>query len=304
MKKIFIYLVLMLLLQSCSGNIGGSEVPVDNDYRKGSLGVSLGFLEGVPPEEIIENSAFQVGVELKNLGAYNISGGYLDISYDEDYVQIYSPRSQNVFLEGKNVFNKEGEEKILFFTAESLELETQSQSHTIPIIASFCYRYETILEELICVGSKFETRKDKGDPVCEVQDKSYGGQGSPVVISKVEYNVVPVGDTENSQVLFEIEINHKDSVGGLVSNYDSYRSSCQGKLSSDDLNVVNVKAYLSDFKLDCGDESFTFREGKYVLRCSSEEIPSIIMPYEAPLYVKLNYGYVVSESTSIDIFRG
>ena len=306
MRKKFSYgivlgLVLVLFLQSCTGG-GQTNFVSDDDFRKGTSSVSVNFVKDLPPQELLEDSVFQVGVEVQNNGAYNITNGFLNINYDQAYVDLFTTPNKNLDLDGRNRFLKEGETDSFFFEGKTRVLETESTRRTVPLIATMCYQYQTILDEVLCLDSDFISNRDTGVEVCKAENKKYGGQGAPVVIREVNYNVIPT-ETNQAKTTFDILIQHKSASQSLVIDSDNYRSACSSNIGDSNLNVVKFQVSLSDQVLDCGDNFVTLRNDEARIRCESQPIPEIFLPFEAPLYIELDYGYMASVSTSFDILR-
>ena len=70
-----VILLILLILTGCSSNTSTSDNGLDTDIHKGTEGMVINIIEVSPPTEITLNSAFQIGLELKNVGATDIKQG-------------------------------------------------------------------------------------------------------------------------------------------------------------------------------------------------------------------------------------
>ncbi|MFT4325948.1 MAG: hypothetical protein ACMXYK_00420 [Candidatus Woesearchaeota archaeon] len=282
-------MVLVLLLSSCM-NQGADSI---RNYRTGMVEPTITFMRDMPPAEIPTNTNMQIGIEVHNRGGYDIQNGYLSINFDGDYFNA-NQRSSTVNLEGRNQFNPQGESRPFFFQGTTLDLEAQSLSKTIPVIASFCYPYTTVLEDNVCIDFSFDTGREQGRPVCTPSDLRYSGQGAPVGVRSIGYTV---GDDNGEVTLyFSFEVQSR----GLVVRPENFRAPCTSAQSTG-LNRALFSASLSDHPLNCVDE-INLRDGSATVRCeTTHRIESQWLPYEAPLRVEISYGHMVSKSTSFEI---
>lgn len=305
MVKLVLVLVLFLLslsvLTSCSSS-RQFDVEVIEDYRKGSSGLQLDFIRGSPPSDLLPDSSFAIGLDIHNAGASSIGDGIVVLNYPSDYVELETQNLQHISLAGKNQLNPDGEERSYFFNARSLYLDLESSSRSLPLSVSACYRYETILTETICVGMNHDNDFDSGDPVCDVRDYTYSGQGSPLVIESVNLALVPTDADGIVIPVFDIVVSHHGS--GIITNPDNYAMFCTNSLrSSGESGVFRIKdASLSDMPLSCKGSEQSLTDGKKRIKCESlRGVNKYMMPFQAPFNLVLEFGYTEFESLTIDL---
>ena len=73
----FLVLLLSLFLLGC-GSSPGDDLS-DYNFKQGLAGLELSFLDNSPPDKIYPHSDFRIVMELKNLGAYDIDNGEINL---------------------------------------------------------------------------------------------------------------------------------------------------------------------------------------------------------------------------------
>ena len=293
----------MLLLAGCSG--GGfysSKTPTKNDYRKGFGGIDMEFIPAAPPEEIPEDSLFSVGINLHNEGAFDVEDGIMVIDIDNDYIGLFGTPRRDFSLEGKSDLSPKGQGQDYFFEGTSKFLDTESSRRSVPVIASICYPYETVLEDTFCINKEGLSDSSVGEDVCEVRSHSYGGQGGPVGITSASVSVLN-GEVDGTVIpVFDIYLKH--SGNGLILESGNYRLACSASPGGNE-NLARVKIKeitLSGVPLSCNKDTVLLNEGKARVRCElSEHISAFQMPYEAPFRMVLEYAYKNTETKIIDL---
>jgi hypothetical protein len=301
-SKLFLTLCcLLLVLAGCSSGGGSATVEVRDDFRTGSQGLQLEFVRNIPPDEVFENSLITIGVNLHNKGAYDIDGGLLVLNYDNDYISLDSADSLRFDLEGKSQYTRDGEERPFFFEGSTNNLDQESQRREIPLSATACYHYASILSENVCLTLPYDTSQEKGLETCQSKPSlSFSGQGAPVRISKVDVSVFASELTQSTKVAFDITFTHSGK--GLLAPEQTYDSICTSRSGSANVDEITlVSALLSDTIMSCNKQSFSLKENSAKIRCTAEGISSYLLPYEAPLFIELAYGYVETMATSISL---
>ena len=301
MKLYLLYLLfVLLLLFGCSGY---RDVDTIDRYRTGYRGAEISFVRNAPPREILQDSLFSIGVEVHNRGATSIERGYLSLNYDSDYIRLFSASSKTISLEGRNPFNPQGESRPFFFEGTTLLLDPESARRTVPIIASFCYPYTTTLVDTVCLDFPHITSRERGLSVCTLQDKRYQGQGAPVGVSSVDITITSGQSQGIVKPIFDIIITH--SGRGIVLDPDNYVGPCVARGSTNNLNTVRIaRATISDIPLVCNTDVITLRDGSARVRCElSQGVYEAMLPFEAPLSIILEYGYMSSATVQTDILK-
>lgn len=306
LKVMYFSLIILfcLSLTSCSRSSGQYDVDTIENFRKGSLGLDLDFVMNNPPREILEDSIFAIGLEVHNRGATSVHDAILTLSYDSDYLDLFGQSYKQFDLEGKNSLNPDGEERNYFFEAETKYLDTESSTRSLPIMASVCYQYQSVLTEVMCIGRSYTDNYDSGDPVCDVRDFTYSGQGGPVIVESVKLNILSTDSDAVVKPIFDIVLSHRGQ--GLVTNFEDYSKLCTSSFgSASKMNLIEVvEAKLSDYPLTCEGKVYSLTDGTVRIRCESlREVNAYQMPFQAPLNLVLNYGYMQSESISVDMVR-
>ena len=70
-----ILIALIAIISGC-GKTLKPERPSMEEIEKGSDGLIIEFLEGAPPEEVLENAVLQSGIKLSNQGTSEVKRGY------------------------------------------------------------------------------------------------------------------------------------------------------------------------------------------------------------------------------------
>jgi len=301
-KAIFIILILILI----SGCIGGvKEKDIEEDFHKGTQGVTMNFVRNAPPSKIYEGDYLAVSVELFNKGAYPDVGtfqGKLEISgFDIAAIngRWEGGNAMPADLNGKSVYNPIGGYGVMTYEASNVNVPFDADSYPADIIVHSCYSYKTIASPLVCIDpDPYEAVSEA--KVCNVGNQMLsGGQGAPVAVTKIEQEVG--ADT----IYFRIYI--KNVGGGSVINPSAY-DVCPFNLDFEHLNQVVVNA---DTSFDSGprctpagttSDPVHLINGEGLIFCSFRK-PSVQSAYLTPLNIQLSYVYSSSISKHVDIIN-
>lgn len=308
----------LLLVAGCEGgSLFGKqqkeERPVtDADVRKGFSGLNMEFVQNVPPESVFEESDFQIAVNLKNEGASNIgdNSGVLVFGLENAYTDVAAGANakQGFGVNGKSVYNLNGDKMFVELNAQTKKIGTQSEKHPSTIFATACYPYKTVLGTSVCIDPDV-TGAATVKKVCEIKEMTFAeGQGAPVAITKIETRMLPDVDASHIKPHFIIFI--ENSGNGEVVNASKLDLACSSSaLKYSDFNVLKITASLPQGTLNCGGEMDTegfttvrLREKEDMVRCTLEEGVGIGSgAYISPLRIELKYGYTFTISKSIII---
>lgn len=328
----FFIATIIVLLVSCFGcnklnSVGQTDEPLSPwkmDFHKGTKGLSMKLIENQPPREVWESSAFQISVELNNEGTFDIQEGQLYVGSFNHISLNQEKRAASIGnLNGKDQLNPVGEFRILSFPAlaESVDDDTID---TFSITA--CYKYATSAGLEVCINPNVLDIAKVKDGECKPSSVSGGGgQGAPVVVSKVDEEVIPMviprdgGDKIVTKVLFNIHISNNG--GGKVVKDSAFLKPCSsGQVNALDpekeSNVVKVRSVKfskysfpvasGDYAIDCSgfmNNSKSYlkisEKGDAVLSCSA--ILKEYNVYTSPLIVELEYGYTEFITKSINV---
>lgn len=335
-KSNLVNLVLLLILFLIIGCTQASKKSKDIDVRVGIAGPVIEFLKNTPPPRIFEGDKFPVVLKIRNTGASSIKPdqAFLSLGVEKDYtraIQLVFGGSVHLFpglktentatfgLEGKTPINQKGAEEIINYNLVAGKVDPQSEFHASNVIATLCYPYETILDTTICIDTDPNSLRP-GKKVCRLQDLSFAnGQGAPVAITKIEIQMLPSQESQQSPNGFGKVVPHflvfvENKGPGLVIKNDAIKEFCtQGKISHEKFNVIYVKAYLpgsnGPLELDCQPKEkkdstekqgyVKLKDKKDIIRCTLREgIDGTLDSYLSPLKVEMSYGYTQSVSAS------
>jgi len=302
---------ILIIITGCAGGSIDSRSISDIDVRKGLEGLAMDFTKNAPPVSVFEDSVFPVRVNLKNKGAFDIKSGFLAIGLEKAYIDftVSNNELKNYAIEGRSIFNLNGDEEFITVNAKAKDVGAQSETHPSTIFATACYPYKTILEASVCVDTDiFATGlRDKS---CEVKDLDFaGGQGAPVAITKIETRMLPDADQDPDIVIPHFIIHIENNGNGEVISLGKIREACTNKaLDFTDFNRLQIRAFLSSDELNCniGESSeiteIRLRDKKDIVRCTLDKgIESIRDAFTSPLRIDLEYGYTFTISKDITI---
>ncbi len=273
-----------------------------DDFRTGRQGILMEFLTNAPPSETYEDYPFQIGVILKNVGAYDIKNGFISFTIEEDYMELMNQNEgvSRFSLKGKSVSLPTGDQLIKIIKAKTKKIDEQSEKHESAILANVCYQYQTKKDITTCIDTDIYNLK-KMQKVCLVRDITLTPQGAPVAITKIESEMLPAEDDNLIKPAFKIQI--KNVGNGEVIDKDKISDVCSSEpLEHKELNIVDVKVMLSNEELECKPEPLKLKYDGDEIRCIFEKgIPKEMATYTSPLTIELNYGYTYSISKKVII---
>jgi len=294
-------IILVLFISGCVTNPFVATTTQD-DFRTGSQGILMEFLTNAPPSEIYEEYPFQIGIILKNIGAYDTKNGFVSFTIEEDYMELMNQNQGAVSfsLKGKSVSIPTGDQLIKLVKAETKKIDEQSEQHESTILVSTCYQYQTKKDVTICIDTDVYDLK-KMQKVCVVKDITLTPQGAPVAITKIESDMLPAEDDNLIKPAFKIYI--KNVGNGEVIDKGKISDICSSDpIDYKELNTVGIKVMLSNEELECKPEPLKLRNNEDEVRCTLEKgISKNKATYTAPLTIELNYGYTYSMSKKITI---
>ena len=320
-RKLILIMVMVLLLV-LTGCKGSSKTITDKDVRKGFDGLATEFVKNAPPDKVFEETLFPIAIKLNNKGASNIKNGFLALGFETAYVDFANELSgpRHFEIEGKSIFDLNGDEKFITLNGETKKIGVQSETHPSTILATACYQYQSILGTSVCVDTDiFGTGlREKS---CQVKELTFSqGQGGPVAITKIETRMLPLQDEvietedgirqEPNKVRPHFIVHVENKGNGEVINLKKIEAACtKSTLDFDDFNRLTIKAFLSnEQELNCnigdktGDAEVRLREKKDVIRCTLEEgINRVQDAYTTPLRIEMDYGYTFTISKDITI---
>jgi len=299
---ILIILVCMLFISGCQGG-GLTNRNVNEDYRTGTEGVIIDFVDNAPPSKIYAGDPMEVVVELNNKGAYPDTDSFVGkleiygfenaaINGEWDRGNTISPS-----LKGRSQYNREGGYATMTYRdRDGVRVPFNQDSYKTEIVVASCYKYKTIANPSVCIDpDPYKLVQEK--KACEVKDQSLGSQGAPVAVDRIEQEIGA------DKIYFRIFVKNKGS--GSVVIPDRYNS-CPFDIGHEDINKVIVRAKLShDASPSCtpqgtASEPLRLVNGEGMMFCTFS-MPGSDSAYQSPLNIELDYVYSDSISKSIEI---
>jgi hypothetical protein len=206
MKILNLCLVLGLVVVLAACTPSGSDRPVAVDYKQGTGGIELELLPGNPPREILEGGAFTIGVLVKNSGAYEITRGEVSIIGLNKVFNVLDKEDATMpFLQGRNFNLPEGEFYVEEFRGKNLFVPIGLSEYRAKFLVQAEYDYISVLNSDVCINPK-TLLLEASDEICTVeQQRSFSGQGGPLVITNVEETVNSEGNTIRAQFKLTVE---------------------------------------------------------------------------------------------------
>jgi hypothetical protein len=316
--KISVIMVLIALSISLVGCSGTTSIKT---YKTGTEGLVIEFSKS-NPKSVYEHEEFGTAMFIKNVGSTDVTGenpAILRVGYDnyrlssrggyyDEYgisAGIYSILEvPNIVLAGKNQYYPVGDERGATFYFTSNSLTHLREGATTDINYNLCYPYMTTLTTMMCIDTKSVTNDDSAVACQSTAYSGSGGQGAPIVITKIEPEILLQNDYVRPQ--FKIYIQN------IGQGYVTSTGRC-GEVNINDresLGRVNVKARLSGEELECGPDnvgSLKLVDSESFIRCSLPQhttgYSKLKKNYITPLEVNIGYTYTITEKVDIEINR-
>lgn len=282
-------MILAIFLSSC-GYVKTKEQIQIPEVHKGTKGITMSFLQNMPPSELYENKYYEAGIKIQNAGAEDIKQGMLAIGIEEQQIIIDGENNKRFDLQGKSVFNPEGTQDILRFKIKTRELSPKIEHYPTEITATACYKYKTEATALVCIDTDI-AGIIKTKP-CQTRMQTFsGGQGAPVSVVSVEPKMMVHEDLTKIQPEFYITLQNAGQGNAVIQEkvYDA----CSGKpLGTESWNTVELTARLSEQDLQCKPEKIKLTRETRIVCTLPEGIDKTKGTYTAPLSIDVSYGYM------------
>ena len=299
--KIIAIIISIFLLAGATGcqtsttkNTGTSE-----SYT-GTEGLSLRFIDGMPPQNVWKDTDFEIGIDVQNKGLVSVKDGSVCFGSFSEKVFSKADGCQTLGeLNGRLDF-PEGEIKSYTWDGYKL-IQSYKEDSNYPISAKVCYKGETRANPIVCIKSMSYNTKS----VCEGGEiniaNANNGQGAPVAVTSVYEDIIKKGD--GVDLRFTIKVSNVG--GGEIFDADKLKENCN--IDRLDKNKIKISAALTGYEeLSCGKEgiiSFGVDGSEGTILCKTTQ--TILIgegeSYPLPLNIKLNYGYLSSISSEFTI---
>ncbi|MEK6968471.1 MAG: hypothetical protein AABX51_07635 [Nanoarchaeota archaeon] len=300
MKRII--LVIILLLTIVAYGCTPSDTSNTDQFRTGTQGLGISFVQNQPPSRIVLQDDgpqdVMVGLELRNLGAHDITHGVLVYSgYDQNLVS-WAFSSLFPTLEGKSFSNPQGGKEIKEHPG-IINSALIGEIYRPVFQVTACYDYSTRAEIPICIDPDPTGKSVK--PCSASSFSASGGQGGPIAVTSVNQEPSP-GET-----LLKITI--KNAGGGDVFVGDigvcghgekglTYKDLDRVKFGSVSLGTTP----LNTCKGMDSSGNIPLTNGQGVIFCTVKGLTKG-SSYKTTLNVVLDYSYRTSTSKNIEIVK-
>ncbi len=290
MKKLALVLIIFLLA-SCTPDNQERKTPTFNDVHSGTDGLVMSFSDKTTfSSDIAEDSEFKTVIELKNKGASDIKNGKIAIITDSYLQPEESIKSFD--LQGKSVYNLNGEDTSEVFTIKAKKLDEQSQSQEASIIAIACYDYKTEVRTDVCIDYDYlNLNLNNINKVCTVKEHKMGSEGGPVEVTDIK----PAFENSGNQLKLKYIITIRNAGSGMVTKPGDAYSVCNAGSGKTSFNLLETKAKLGINELDCkdisGDKDIHLEDGTGKAVCVLQKPIPKQAPYLTTLQIELLYGY-------------
>jgi len=271
--KLLLIILLILFVVGCKNN-NDIQLPDVVDYHSGTQGLSMKFLENLPPDEVWEDSEFTISLELQNKGPTTIENGFIVIGgFDPSYIELGQDQI-DFELQARSPSYPEGDYKIVHLKAKNINLPKGTEEYPAAFTARAYYDYKTEATINVCINPNIYDYEGTDETGCEVKPIELAkGQGAPIAVIKVEERISPLTNTEGIEIEFKIYIENKAD-GEVIENI---------KIDEVILTDKKLKCNLLELKIDPED-----KENSFSCKTTLENTKSA---YISPLIIKLSYKY-------------
>ncbi|MBI4146484.1 hypothetical protein HY489_04055 [Candidatus Woesearchaeota archaeon] len=305
MKKSVMAALLLVALLACQIQ-PSKQAPQPTDFRTGSQGITLQFVQNLPPSRMYDRDPFNVMLQIENVGTSKIGGGgdrvYLS-GFDHNIITGIGMDGMPIpILDGRTAFISRGGFDTLNWKGQIRSLTDKRIDKYQPLIlATACYNYETIASAQVCIDPQpyAPTNVQK---VCTPTTAGTGSQGAPIAVTSVQVEPQP------SKTRFIINIQNVG--GGNVFRYGTqYINKCSPYspgLAFDEVDFVqftDVQISGTSIKPTCKgldkDGHVRLVNGAGQVFCEVDAQGQTA--YLTPLNVIIRYGYRQSIAKPIEI---
>lgn len=289
----------LVLITGCGTSFvnGGRTTPQPIDFRTGTQGLVMRFLQGTPPPRLFEGDPLGITVEVTNKGTQDVSDGRLYISgYDVSHIALDRDRAVLDQLPGKSQFNPEGLFSNTYdFNDPSVSMPDNTDVFPQVFKATACYHYRTQTSANICVDPDPYSIQ-LIEKVCQVHPVSFSrGQGAPIAVTNVQQEVT------HNRMQFKITVQNVG--GGTVIDPSKSIENCHEFIDRRDIDKVQVRSVEfsgNEIAQNCQPQIIRLNNGQGTTSCIFEGNlgPDAFMTI---LNMVFDYGYRNSITTAVDI---
>lgn len=267
------------------------------NYRTGNKGISMYFLDNLPPYTIYDTEKFAAMIQITNEGSTTIGG-----TGDKIYLSGFDPTIiQGIPTTGKQIPKIEGLTQyitqpitdIVEFSGNIKNLGfMEMERFPTTILATACYGYETIANTGICIDPDPHSPTTK-EKACTAEDVYLGTQGAPIAISEIE--VIPTKGMTRLRIHIQ-----NIGTGDVFRNGPEYLQKCSPYstgLTFDEVDYVQIGDIVvsgTNIKPTCKPLDSTgharLTNGEATILCEIKDVKGQT-PYTTPITITARYGY-------------
>ncbi len=302
-KKSFMIIglvAMMLLVAGCDDN-GDSTQRRDNPYIGGTDSLRITFDSSNPPSEVFVGDDFFIGLDIENLGEYDVPQGEFEIMIDGINPETYGVgRSDLVKNPGMDLMGAEMDSQGTVFDGDSDYIEFGPLSYgsdlsnplrDVTLQAIACYSYGTEADTSICIKEDILT--DDPSDVCIVnEEKRIFNSAGPVQVTSFTQS-----RRGSDTISFDFRVEHMGP--GRVYGRGG---SCDEDVEDEVYVSVDAPAGTDCSSLGGGTQGTLTRiEGSgRLVRCTLD-VSDAESSFREPIGIDLEYTYRVVPSTRIDV---
>jgi len=302
-KKIrVIILISMLLLTLFITSCKKEGAVVTYDYRKGTEGIEMRFLQSTQRDQIYVGDEFNAMITVENKGApLEPTEVFIVLSGPSPYTNIPVGEYTSILLEGKSaLFPQGGFGTVSFGPTYNIQVPSpEADYYKTNLMATACYDYRTLASENVCIDpNPYRSVQLMQSCTPQEQISVSGGQGGPVAVTGIEEHL------STERVNFIITI--KNMGTGAVFDPYGLNDCINGDIYYTDLNKVYYRVDLGgDFYGDCYPANSVVPlgdDGSGMISCTFDlGYAQTNNAYMDQLSVELEYGYTTSIQKPIEI---
>ncbi len=289
---------ILFILSGCSGGFfkGGSGQMESYNFRSGTEGLKMEFIEGMPPNQLFIGTEFSTGIRVKNMGAYDMTqDAMLTVTVpDMTAFQFQGPNPVPLTLRGKSLYIKDGEEDVIMLPMKALcfpgytgTRDSIVKNYTRKIKASACYYYETVADADLCIDTRKFLRQKNEKPECVMKDIVLSrGQGGPVGVARISPAIIPKSGEETT-VQLSLSIDKLQGIEHTI--FSANNGGCEIVPESNMQNVVSVDVTMGGQPLVCEPFEVKLKEKNAVGTLCKTTVSANQGAYITPITVTMKY---------------
>src|SRR3989344_2765538 len=274
-KELIVLSCLLVFLSACVIDSGSTN---QQNWRSGTQGIVMSFVQNSPPSEVVSRSNVVVVLEYSNKGAATTSPTFYLGGFDSNILPFGNTRVSPGSIGGKDQYNIAGSQPgfLKWETGINLGSLREVDSFKQYLSVTACYPYQTLASPIICVDpQKYEYIAPAR---CDFDVKELGSrQGGPMAVTEVKQKAT------TNEIFLEIHVENK----GSGTPYLQGDCLTLGYEQVDQVSLAEVT--MSGRKFSCSPSTIRLVNGKGYAICSLGI--NVDSYYETPLTIRLNYNY-------------